>query len=61
MVENEMDKKCNGLEPVDWSDMPDFQLDFDLTEDDFQFSMPFGIEMVNDVITKPYSVTVDTT
>jgi len=31
-------------------------LDFDLTEDDFQFSMPFGIEMVNDVITKPYSI-----
>ena len=48
-------QKVHGLEPVDWSDMPDFQLDFDLTEDDFQFSMPFGIEMVNDVITKPYS------
>ena len=24
-----------------------------------QFSMPFGIEMVNAVITKPYSVTFD--
>ena len=31
-------------------------LGFDLTEEDFQFSMPFGIEMVNDVITKPYSI-----
>ena len=41
--------------------MPDLNLDFDLTDDDFQFSMPFGIEMVNDVITKPYSITVDTT
>lgn len=29
---------------------------FDLYESDFQFSMPIGIEMVNDVITKPYSV-----
>jgi adenine deaminase len=54
-------QKVQGLAPVDWSNMPDFQLDFDLTEDDFQFSMPFGIDMVNDVITKPYSVTVDTT
>ena len=27
--------------------------------DDFQFSMPFGIEMVNNVITKPYSIVND--
>jgi adenine deaminase len=31
-------------------------IDFDLYDSDFQFSMPIGIEMVNDVITKPYSV-----
>jgi adenine deaminase len=31
-------------------------LNFELKESDFQFSMPIGIEMVNDVITKPYSV-----
>ena len=31
-------------------------IDFDLYDSDFQFSMPIGLEMVNDVITKPYSV-----
>ncbi|KAB7705259.1 amidohydrolase family protein [Bacillus aerolatus] len=35
------------------------ELDFDLEEDDLQFSMPFGIEMVNNVITKPYSLEKD--
>ncbi|MEK4520759.1 adenine deaminase C-terminal domain-containing protein [Psychrobacillus sp. FSL W7-1493] len=54
-------EKVRGLEEVDWSNMPPLQLDFDLTDSDFQFSMPFGIEMVNDVITKPYSISVDTT
>lgn len=53
-------KKVFDLPKIDWSVMPDLELDFDLTEDDFQFSMPFGIEMINDVITKPYSVSVDT-
>ena len=27
--------------------------------DDLQFSMPFGIEMENAVITKPYSISID--
>ncbi|QFG00288.1 adenine deaminase [Psychrobacillus glaciei] len=54
-------EKVQALTPVDWSDMPPLNLDFHLTDDDFQFSMPFGIEMVNDVITKPYSISVDTT
>lgn len=40
-----------GLEPL--------QLDYELTADDLQFSMPFGVEMVNDVIMKPYSVNTD--
>ncbi|PTY77316.1 adenosine deaminase [Heyndrickxia sporothermodurans] len=35
------------------------QFDWELDHDDLQFSMPFGIEMINDVITKPYSVTFD--
>ncbi|CAM3883273.1 adenine deaminase C-terminal domain-containing protein [Lederbergia lenta] len=48
-------------ENIDWSkfDMEPLQLDWNLQESDMQFSMPFGIEMVNDVITKPYSVTMD--
>ncbi|MBS4197273.1 adenine deaminase C-terminal domain-containing protein [Lederbergia citri] len=40
-----------GFEPL--------KLDWDLQSSDLQFSMPFGIEMVNDVITKPYSVSLD--
>lgn len=54
-------EQVHAFAPIDWSDMPDLNIDFDLSESDFQFSMPFGIEMVNDVITKPYSVSVDTT
>ncbi|MFF2755020.1 adenine deaminase C-terminal domain-containing protein [Psychrobacillus sp. NPDC058041] len=54
-------EKVQSLALVDWSDMPSLDLDFNLTDDDFQFSMPFGISMVNDVITKPYSISVDTT
>ncbi|WP_017754516.1 adenine deaminase C-terminal domain-containing protein [Calidifontibacillus oryziterrae] len=40
-----------GIEPLNFN--------WDLTMDDLQFSMPFGMEMVNSVITKPYSVTID--
>ncbi|PLT33301.1 adenine deaminase C-terminal domain-containing protein [Bacillus sp. V5-8f] len=40
-----------GLEPL--------KLDFDIGHGDLEFSMPFGIEMVNDVITKPYSISSD--
>ncbi|MGI2329502.1 adenine deaminase C-terminal domain-containing protein [Planococcus sp. YIM B11945] len=53
-------KQVHAFPKIDWSVMPDLHLDFDLSEDDFQFSMPFGLEMVNDVIIKPYSVSVDT-
>lgn len=41
---------------VDLSLFGDLKIDFDLHEGDFQFSMPIGVEMVNDVITKPYSI-----
>ncbi|MEH6907051.1 adenine deaminase C-terminal domain-containing protein [Neobacillus drentensis] len=40
-----------GLKPM--------ELDWDLTLDDMQFSMPFGIKMENAVITKPYSISID--
>ncbi|MBM7094924.1 adenine deaminase [Bacillus sp. H-16] len=36
-----------------------FTLSWDLTMEDLQFSMPLGIEMVNDVIMKPYRPEVD--
>lgn len=41
---------------VDLSLFGELKIDFDLHEGDFQFSMPIGVEMVNDVITKPYSI-----
>lgn len=49
-------KRVQNLAELDWSVVPSFNVDFDLTDDDFQFSMPIGIEMVNDVITKPYTI-----
>lgn len=53
-------KKVLALNEIDWGVLPKLDMDFDLTEDDFQFSMPFGLDMVNDVIIKPYSVNIDT-
>ncbi len=49
------------LNTFNWSDhgFGKLEIDWDLDMDDLQFSMPFGIEMVNDVITKPYSVLRD--
>ncbi|MDQ0272931.1 adenine deaminase C-terminal domain-containing protein [Cytobacillus purgationiresistens] len=40
-----------GFEPL--------ELNWDLTSNDMQFSMPFGIKMENSVITKPYSIAID--
>lgn len=53
-------KKVQDLPAFDWSSVEPLNLDFDLTEDDFQFSIPIGIQMVNDVITKPYFISFDT-
>ncbi|MFD0826108.1 adenine deaminase C-terminal domain-containing protein [Neobacillus sp. M.A.Huq-85] len=46
---------------INWPDfgLKPLQLDWDLTIDDLQFSMPFGIKMENSVITKPYSIAID--
>ncbi|RDI36697.1 adenine deaminase C-terminal domain-containing protein [Falsibacillus pallidus] len=46
---------------IKWEDhgLSPMKMDWDLEMEDLQFSMPFGIEMINDVITKPYSVTLD--
>lgn len=51
-------ERVHSLPSIDWSVLGELDLPFDLHEGDFEFSMPFGIEMVNDVITKPYSVTI---
>lgn len=52
-------QKMMDLPKIDWSLLKPLELPYSLTESDFQFSLPFGIEMVNDVITKPYSISVD--
>ncbi|WP_088005746.1 adenine deaminase C-terminal domain-containing protein [Indiicoccus explosivorum] len=52
-------EKTAALPEIDWSLMPEFGVGFELTDEDFQFSMPFGMEMVNDVIMKPYSISLD--
>ncbi|MEG0260227.1 MAG: adenine deaminase C-terminal domain-containing protein [Lysinibacillus sp.] len=51
-------ERVNSLATVDYSAFKPFHIDFTLTDQDLQFSMPFGIEMVNDVITKPYNSTL---
>ena len=43
---------------IDWSELGRLELPFDLQEDDFQFSMPIGLELVNDVITRPFSAKI---
>lgn len=50
-----------AFQPVAWEQFghKKMQMDWELTEDDLQFSMPFGVEMVNNVITKPCSVIKD--
>lgn len=49
----EMDWEKYGIEPL--------HFDWELGEKDLQFSMPMGLEMVNNVIVKPYTINVDIT
>lgn len=51
-------EKVNAFTPFDWSNFEPLNISYDITDNDFQFSMPIGIEMVNDVITKPYRISV---
>ncbi|MED4206249.1 adenine deaminase C-terminal domain-containing protein [Neobacillus mesonae] len=54
--------KVEGAYPsMDWSEygLKPLELNWHLTMDDLQFSMPFGIKMENSVITKPYSLSID--
>ncbi|MFB5284269.1 adenine deaminase C-terminal domain-containing protein [Peribacillus sp. Hz7] len=48
--------------PISWQEFGFDRLELDWQLDlaeDFEFSMPFGIEMMNNVITKPYSIACD--
>ncbi|MGE7665562.1 adenine deaminase C-terminal domain-containing protein [Ureibacillus composti] len=49
-------QKQDHFPKINWSPVPKLKLDFDLNDDDFQFSMPIGLQMVNDVITKPFTI-----
>ncbi|WP_223702098.1 adenine deaminase C-terminal domain-containing protein [Sutcliffiella deserti] len=46
---------------MNWKEigLPPLEMDWDLTIDDLQFSMAMGLEMMNEVIIKPYSITCD--
>lgn len=51
----------NAYPSIHWSHygLHPLNINWDLTEDDLQYSMPFGVEMMNSVITKPYSIHLD--
>ncbi|RSK25758.1 adenine deaminase [Bacillus sp. HMF5848] len=55
------DKQVDSYPSFPWEkhDLKPLQLDWELTIDDLQFSMPLGMKMENEVIIKPYSVSVD--
>lgn len=46
---------------INWNEygLKPMELNWELTMDDLQFSMPFGIKMETSVITKPYSIAID--
>ena len=54
---------CKPEVKIDWKKygFDKLQLDWELTEDDLQFSIPIGMQMVNDVILKPYPIEIDIT
>lgn len=54
-------KEAEPFLPIDWSAIDSFAPTFNLDVVDFVFDGTIGIEMLNDVITKPYEVSIDTT
>ena len=53
-------ESTNLFPSIDWSKVGTFAPNFNLEQSDLIFNDRIGIEMVNDVITKPYDITVDT-
>lgn len=49
-------KKTFIFPEVNWDIYNELKIDFELDESDFQFSIPIGLKLINEVITKPYSV-----
>ncbi|MDQ0201628.1 adenine deaminase C-terminal domain-containing protein [Neobacillus ginsengisoli] len=54
-------ENTNAYGSINWGEygLKPMELDWELSMDDLQFSMPFGIKMENSVITKPYSIAID--
>ncbi|KAB2331187.1 adenine deaminase [Cytobacillus depressus] len=48
-----------GSWPMSEDGLKPLQIDWQLEYDDLQYSMPFGINMENTVILKPYSISID--
>lgn len=51
----------NTYPAIRWGDydLQPLQINWELTYNDMQFSMPFGIKLENSVITKPYSISIN--
>lgn len=60
-IKRDEKKVENTFPPINWNEfgLTPLELGWELTMDDMQFSMPFGIKMENAVITKPYSISID--
>jgi adenine deaminase len=60
-VKRDGQRVTDAYSPISWDEygLKPLELDWELTLDDMQFSMPFGIKMENAVITKPYSISID--
>ena len=54
-------ESSEAFQAVDWSALPEFELPYELTDEDFTFSSTIGIQMLNDVITKVYESELDLT
>lgn len=55
--------ECTPTTSINWKNygIQPLELDWELTEDDLQFSIPVGLQMINDVILKPFAVEIDIT
>lgn len=55
--------ECTPTAKIDWKKygIDQVHLDWELTDDDLQFSIPIGLQMINDVILKPFPVEIDIT
>ncbi|MDC3414193.1 amidohydrolase family protein [Aquibacillus sp. 3ASR75-11] len=56
-------ERTESMPPIHWGKygIERLNLDWELQEDDMQFSLPIGMEMVSDVIMKPFAVSIDAT